>query len=65
MVEIFFGIFTGQAIRRGTLTSIKDLIAAIETFIEGWDDCCQPSVWTTEEVPAIAQSRPTSSNTRH
>ena len=29
MVEIFFGIITRQAIRRGTFTSVKDLIAAI------------------------------------
>ena len=31
MVEILFGIITRQAIRRGTFTSVKDLIAAIET----------------------------------
>ena len=30
MVEIFFGIITRQAIRRGTFTSVNDLIAAIE-----------------------------------
>jgi transposase len=29
MVEIFFGIITRQAIRRGTFTSVKDLIGAI------------------------------------
>jgi len=29
MVEIFFGLITRQAIRRGTFTSVKDLIAAI------------------------------------
>jgi hypothetical protein len=38
MVEIFFGIITRQAIRRGTFTSVQDLIAAIETFIDGWND---------------------------
>jgi transposase len=46
MVEIFFGIITRQAIRRGTFTSVKDLIAAIETFIDGWNDRCEPFVWT-------------------
>jgi len=46
MVEIFFGIITRQAIRRGTFTSVKDLIGAIETFIDGWNDRCQPFVWT-------------------
>ena len=46
MVEIFFGIITRQAIRRGTFTSVKDLIAAIEAFIDGWNERCQPFVWT-------------------
>ena len=30
MVEVFFGIITRQAIRRGSFTSVEDLIAAIE-----------------------------------
>ena len=46
LVEVFFGIITRQAIRRGTFTSVKDLIAAIETFIDAWNDRCQPFVWT-------------------
>jgi transposase len=29
LVEIFFGVITRQAIRRGTFTSVQDLIAAI------------------------------------
>jgi transposase len=43
LVEIFFGIITRQAIRRGTFTSVKDLIAAIGTFIDGWNERCEPS----------------------
>jgi transposase len=46
MVEIFFGIITRQAIRRGTFTSVKDLIAAIEVFIDAWNERCEPFVWT-------------------
>jgi len=46
MVEIFFGIITRQAIRRGTFTSVKDLIGAIEVFIDGWNERCEPFVWT-------------------
>jgi len=42
MVEIFFGIITRQAIRRGTFTSVRDLIGAIETFIDGWNERCDP-----------------------
>jgi transposase len=46
LVEVFFSIITRQAIRRGTFTSVKDLIAAIETFIDGWNDRCHPFIWT-------------------
>ena len=46
MVEIFFGIITRQAIRRGTFTSVKDLTAAIGTFIDAWNERCEPFVWT-------------------
>ena len=46
MVEIFFGIITRQAIRRGTFTSVPDLITAIRTLIDDWNDRCQPFVWT-------------------
>jgi len=66
MVEIFFGIITRQAIRRGTFTSVKDLIAAIETFIDGWNERCHPFVWTktADEILAKAKRKKTS-NTRH
>jgi hypothetical protein len=52
MVEIFFEIITRQAIRRGTFTSVKDLIAAIETF-DGWNERCQPFTWTktADQIP--------------
>jgi len=67
MVEIFFGIITRQAIRRGTFTSVKDLITAIETFIDGWNDRCEPFIWTktADDILNRARPRPTTSNTRH
>jgi len=46
MVEVFFSIITRQAIRRGSFTSVTDLVAAIETFIDGWNDRCHPFTWT-------------------
>ena len=58
MVEIFFGIITRQAIRRGTFTSVKDLIAAIETFIDGWNERCHPFTWT-KTAGAYAAARST------
>jgi transposase len=56
MVEIFFGIITRQAIRRGTFTSVKDLIGAIETFIDSWNDRCEPFVWTKTADDILAKA---------
>jgi len=63
MVEIFFGIITRQAIRRGTFTSVKDLIGAIEIFIDAWNERCQPFTWTKtadQIIPNATKGQPTS-----
>ncbi len=67
MVEIFFGIITRQAIRRGTFTSVKDLIGAIETFIDAWNERCEPFVWTktADQILQKARPRKKTSDTRH
>ena len=67
MVEIFFGIITRQAIRRGTFTSVNDLIGAIEAFIDGWNERCQPFTWTksADQILEKATSGQRSSFTRH
>jgi transposase len=67
MVEIFFGIITRQAIRRGSFTSVKDLIAAIEAYIDAWNDRCQPFKWTktADEILTKATSGQRTSFTRH
>jgi transposase len=46
MVEIFFGIITRQAIRRGTFTSVADLQAAIGDFIDAYNQRAKPFTWT-------------------
>jgi transposase len=56
MVEIFFGIITRQGIRRGTFTSVNDLIAAIAIFIDGWNDRCQPFIWTKTADQVISRA---------
>ncbi len=58
MVEIFFGIITRQAIRRGTFTSVKDLVNAIGAFIDGWNERCQPFVWTKTPDELLEHCRP-------
>ncbi len=46
LVEVFFGIITRQAIRRGSFDNVKQLVAAISAFIDGWNDRCHPFTWT-------------------
>jgi transposase-like protein len=52
LVEVFFGIITRQAIRRGSFDSVPQLVAAISRFIDGWNDRRHPFVWTktAEEI---------------
>lgn len=47
--------------------AFKDLIAAIEAFIHGWNERCQPFVWTkiTDEILTKADGGQRSSVTRH
>ena len=53
--------------RRGGFSSVKDLIAAIETFIDGWYDRCQPFTWTKTADELLPRSKPgkRTSSTRH
>ena len=62
LVECFFSIITRQAIRRGTFTSVADLTAAIQAHIDGWNNRCQPFVWTkpADEIHSKAARKKTS-----
>jgi transposase len=67
LVEVFFGIITRQAIRRGTFTSVKDLVAAIERFIDGWNERCHPFTWTktADDILTHAVRRQRTSDAGH
>jgi transposase len=58
MVEIFFGIITRQAIRRGTFTSVKELTSRIGQFIDAYNDRCRPFAWTKDADELIAKIKP-------
>ena len=58
MVEIFFGIITRQAIRRGTFRNVKELTTAIGRFIDAYNDRCQPFTWTKDADELIAKVKP-------
>ena len=65
MAEVFFSIITRQAIRRGSFTSVADLIAAIEAFINGWNDRCHPFTWTKTADEILPKCRPGKKNLVH
>ena len=38
LVEVWFGIIEGQANRRGTVGSVRDLTSTIRQSIDGWNN---------------------------
>ena len=62
LVEVFFGIISKQAIRRGSFDSVKQLVATIRTFIEGWNERCHPFTWTktADQILPHATRKPNS-----
>jgi transposase len=62
LVEVFFSIITRQAIRRGSFDNVKQLVAAIRAFIDGYNDRARPFSWTKtpDEILARATRQPTS-----
>ncbi len=66
LVEVFFGIITRQAIRRGSFDNVKQLTAAIRAFINAYNERCQPFVWTktADNILSHTTRQPTS-DARH
>lgn len=67
MVEIWFSILTKQQVRRGVYHDVPELIAAIEHFIDGYNQRAQPFVWTrtADQVLAKAIQKKDTSETLH
>ena len=45
-VERFFGLITDKAIRRGSFTSVKQLVQRIDHFVAAYNSNCRPFRWT-------------------
>jgi len=56
MVEIWFSILTSQQVRRGVYHDVPELIAAIEHFIEHYNQRAQPFVWTKTAEQVLAKA---------
>ena len=66
LVEVFFGIITRQAIRRGSFDDVKQLVNAISAHIDGWNQRCHPFTWTkTADQILPRATRKRDSDARH
>jgi putative transposase len=54
-VEIWFNLITQRAIRRGSITSVKDLIEKIKTYIKEYNQHPRPFMWTATADSIIAK----------
>lgn len=54
-VEIWFNLITQQAIRRGTFTSVRDLVAKIQQYIDNYNRHPRPFVWTATADSILAK----------
>ena len=57
LVERWFKELTDRRLRRGAFTSVADLIDAIETWVEHWNDDPKPFVWHKAADEIIAKVR--------
>ena len=54
LVECFFSVITRQAIRRGSFTSVRQLVSAIGAFIDHWNAHPRPFTWTKDADEILA-----------
>lgn len=54
-IEIWFGIITRQAIRRGTFGSVRQLTETIRKYITNWNRDAKPFAWTAKPGDIVAR----------
>jgi transposase len=54
-VEIWFNLITQQAIRRGTFTSVRELVAKIQAYSDNYNRHPHPFVWTATADSILAK----------
>ena len=54
-VERFFALITQRAIRRGSFTTVKDLVNKIDHFVAHYNNACKPFVWTATADSILAK----------
>jgi transposase len=56
-IEIWFGILTRQAIRRGTFASVPQLTQVIKQYISSWNEEAKPFKWVATAKEIIGKVR--------
>jgi putative transposase len=54
-VERFFAHITQKAVRRGSFSSVKDLITKIDQFVTQYNKTCRPFMWTATADSILAK----------
>jgi putative transposase len=54
-VERFFSIITEKAIRRGSFTSVKELVVRIDHFVAHYNHNCKPFSWSATADSILAK----------
>ncbi|SFQ23258.1 putative transposase [Pseudomonas borbori] len=54
-VERFFALITDKAIRRGSFTSVKQLVQRIDHFVTSYNSNCKPFRWTATADEVLAK----------
>jgi hypothetical protein len=55
LIERWFAELTNKRIRRGSFLDVDDLIAAIEEFLQVWNENPKPFVWTATVDSIVAK----------
>lgn len=55
LVERFFALITDKTIRRGSFTSVKELVSKIDHFVSHYNKDCAPLVWTATADSILAK----------
>ena len=54
LVESWFSILTRQQVRRGSYSSVPELVGVIERFVAGYNERAEPFTWTKPAVEILA-----------
>ena len=54
-VEIWFGLITRQAIRRGSFRAVRDLIQRIDAYVTRYNRTSHPFAWTATADSILAK----------